>query len=64
VYTQIMLSRGRQPNSPRGDGHCGIHPVNRIEEGRGHTGFVTSGIAYQYVEEAFPEAPVLKLGTS
>jgi len=39
-------------------------PINRIEEGRGDTGFITAGIAYQYVREAFPQAPVLKLGMS
>ena len=36
--------------------------VNRIEEGSLELGIVTSGIAYQYVKEAFPEASVLKLG--
>jgi len=43
-------------------------PFNRVEwpagSGRGvaRRGFVTGGIAYQYVREAFPEAPVFKLG--
>jgi len=37
-------------------------PLNRMEEGMGEIGFITSGISYQYVKEAFPEAPVLKLG--
>lgn len=36
-------------------------PVNIIEEGKGDTGIITSGIAYQYVKEVFPDAPVLKL---
>ncbi|MCD6405788.1 MAG: indolepyruvate ferredoxin oxidoreductase subunit alpha [Planctomycetes bacterium] len=36
--------------------------LNRIEEGSGDVGIITSGIAYQYVREAFPEVPVLKLG--
>lgn len=36
--------------------------VNRIEKGDSKVGFITSGIAYQYVKEACPEASVLKLG--
>ena len=37
-------------------------PENRIEPGTGRRGFITSGVPYNYVKEAFPEAPVLKLG--
>jgi indolepyruvate ferredoxin oxidoreductase alpha subunit len=37
-------------------------PWNRIERGRGKRGFITSGVSYLYVKEAFPEASVLKLG--
>ncbi|MCL1980669.1 MAG: indolepyruvate ferredoxin oxidoreductase subunit alpha [Proteobacteria bacterium] len=37
-------------------------PENRIEPGSGPRGFITSGVPYNYVKEAFPEAPVLKLG--
>ncbi len=37
-------------------------PLNRVEMGDTATGFVTSGTAYLYVKEAFPEASVLKLG--
>ncbi|MCR5278456.1 MAG: indolepyruvate ferredoxin oxidoreductase subunit alpha [Lachnospiraceae bacterium] len=37
-------------------------PVNRIEEGDTRIGFITSGIAYQYVKEVCPDASVLKLG--
>ena len=37
-------------------------PVNRWEKGDGKIGFITSGIAYQYVKEAAPMASVLKLG--
>ena len=36
--------------------------VNRIEWGEKKIGFITSGIAYQYVKEACPNASVLKLG--
>ncbi len=36
--------------------------VNRVEMGDKKLGFITSGIAYQYVKEAAPEASVLKLG--
>ena len=37
-------------------------PVNRIEMGDKKLGFITCGIAYQYVKEACPNASVLKLG--
>jgi len=36
--------------------------INRIEYGDTKIGFITSGIPYQYVKEAFPKASVLKLG--
>ena len=39
-------------------------PFNRVEPGTGDIGFVTSGVAYQYVKEVFPEAPVFKVGLS
>lgn len=40
-------------------------PLNFIEPGRDRrVGFITSGPAYMHVKEAFPEAPVLKLGFS
>ena len=37
-------------------------PVNRMEMGDTKIGFITCGIAYQYVKEVCPEASVLKLG--
>jgi indolepyruvate ferredoxin oxidoreductase alpha subunit len=37
-------------------------PGNRIERGEGKIGFITSGVSYLYVKEAFPGASVLKLG--
>lgn len=37
-------------------------PVNSVEYKDKIRGFITSGIPYQYVKEAFPEASVLKLG--
>ncbi len=37
-------------------------PLNRIEWGDTKIGFITSGIAYQYVKEVCPDASVLKLG--
>ncbi|MBR2344132.1 MAG: indolepyruvate ferredoxin oxidoreductase subunit alpha [Clostridia bacterium] len=37
-------------------------PINRTELRDRKIGFITSGIAYQYVREAAPEASVLKLG--
>ena len=39
-------------------------PFNRAEPGAGDLGFVASGVAYQYVKEVFPEAPVFKVGLS
>ncbi len=36
--------------------------LNRVEKGNGKIGFITSGVAYQYVKEVCPEADVLKLG--
>jgi len=35
---------------------------NRIEDGDTKRGFITAGVSYLYVKEAFPEAAVLKLG--
>ena len=37
-------------------------PVNRMEINDKKIGFITAGIAYQYVKEACPNASVLKLG--
>ncbi|MBA3034199.1 MAG: 4Fe-4S dicluster domain-containing protein [Gammaproteobacteria bacterium] len=40
-------------------------PLNILEPGKDRrVGFVTSGPAYMHVREAFPDAPVLKLGMS
>jgi indolepyruvate ferredoxin oxidoreductase alpha subunit len=41
---------------------AGNYPENRIEWGDRKKGFITSGVSYLYVKEAFPEASVLKLG--
>ncbi|KAF0197006.1 MAG: indolepyruvate ferredoxin oxidoreductase alpha subunit [Bacillota bacterium] len=37
-------------------------PVNRVEWADKKVGVITSGIAYQYVKEAMPDASILKLG--
>ena len=37
---------------------------NRVEAGDTKRGFITGGVSYLYVKEAFPEATVLKLGMS
>ncbi len=37
-------------------------PENRVEPGEGRRGFICAGVSYNYVKEAFPKAPVLKLG--
>ena len=39
-------------------------PLNRIEMGDAEIGFITSGVAYQHVREAYPNASILKLGMS
>jgi indolepyruvate ferredoxin oxidoreductase, alpha subunit len=39
-------------------------PLNRVEPGDTRRGFITGGVSYLYVKEAFPEAAVLKLGIS
>jgi len=36
--------------------------LNRVEPGDTSRGFITSGVSYLYVKEAFPDAAVLKLG--
>ncbi|ANU46174.1 indolepyruvate ferredoxin oxidoreductase subunit alpha [Enterocloster clostridioformis] len=42
------------------DANC--FPINRVEYNDLSVGFITNGIAYQYVKEAMPQASVLKLG--
>lgn len=37
-------------------------PFNRVEEGKGDVGVITSGISYQYAREILPDAHILKLG--
>lgn len=44
-----------------GEDACGME-INRAEYRDTKVGFITSGIPYQYVREAMPEASVLKLG--
>lgn len=39
-------------------------PLNRIEMGDPRLGIIASGVVYQYVKEALPDASVLKLGMS
>jgi len=43
------------------DWSCG-QTFNRIEDGAGEVGIITSGVAYQYAKEVFPDAGFLKLG--
>lgn len=38
------------------------YPLNRVEMRDAKIGIITSGVAYQYVREAAPDASVLKLG--
>ena len=39
-------------------------PLTRVEEGKGDVGVITVGMAYSYVREVLPDAPVLKLASS
>jgi indolepyruvate ferredoxin oxidoreductase alpha subunit len=39
-------------------------PLNRVEWGSRKVGIIASGVAYQYVKEAMPDASFLKLGFS
>ncbi|MGA1825496.1 MAG: thiamine pyrophosphate-dependent enzyme [bacterium] len=41
---------------------CNDLDINRIEWGDKELGFISSGISYTYVKEAFPDASILKLG--
>jgi len=38
--------------------------LNRLEPGEGDFGLIASGVSYQYAREAFPGAPIFKLGFS
>jgi indolepyruvate ferredoxin oxidoreductase, alpha subunit len=42
--------------------HAESSPLNRVELDDARVGIVTSGAAYGYAREAFPEASILKLG--
>ncbi len=43
---------------------AGDSSLNRVEWGSTERGFITGGVSYQYVKEAFPDASLLKLGIS
>ena len=51
-----------EENMRRLDKRAETMALNRVEPGDRSLGFVTAGICYQYVREAFPTASVLKLG--
>lgn len=42
--------------------YADVFPLNRVEPGDRALGVITSGIAYQYARDVFPEASFLKLG--
>ncbi len=42
--------------------YAGTSPLNQIHRGESDLGVISSGIAYQYAREAFPQASFLKLG--
>lgn len=41
---------------------CNAMDINRVEMGDTSVGIITSGICYQYVKDALPDASVLKMG--
>ncbi|MBN0986662.1 thiamine pyrophosphate-dependent enzyme [Amphritea pacifica] len=56
----LMMERDRQLSLLSEE-----HPLNRMDAGIDNSiGFVTSGAAYFHVKEAYPDAPVFKLGLS
>ncbi len=62
-------AKGRIPLMHKRDAQLRLYSedaeINQLEQGSDNRlGFVTSGAAYMHVKEAFPEAPVLKLGFS
>lgn len=56
---QRLAAQKRSAEMARAAAHS---KFNRIEPGRKQIGIITSGVAYQYVKEIFPEFTVLKLG--
>lgn len=56
---QRLAAQKRSAEMARAAAHS---KFNRIEPGKKQIGIITSGIAYQYVKEIFPEFTVLKLG--
>ena len=61
-----MFARGHRLNAQKRSAAmakaAAESPFNRIEKGDTSLGIVTSGVAYQYVKEVFPEFAILKLG--
>ncbi|UCF79069.1 MAG: indolepyruvate ferredoxin oxidoreductase subunit alpha [Candidatus Eiseniibacteriota bacterium] len=57
-----LLRPGVEERMKRLEAFSETFPENRIEEGTGKIGVITSGIAYQYAREVLPEASFLKLG--
>ena len=56
---QRLAAQKRSAEMARAAAHSRF---NRIEPGKKQIGIITSGVAYQYVKEIFPEFTVLKLG--
>ena len=56
---QRLAAQKRSAEMARAAAHS---KFNRIEPGKKQIGIITSGVAYQYVKEIFPEFTVLKLG--
>ena len=56
---QRLAAQKREQEMARAASHS---KFNRIEPGKKQVGIITSGVAYQYVKEIFPEFTILKLG--
>ena len=56
---QRLAAQKREQEMARAASHS---KFNRIEPGKKQVGIITSGVAYQYVKEVFPEFTILKLG--
>ena len=56
---QRLAAQKREQEMSRAASHS---KFNRIEPGKKQVGIITSGVAYQYVKEIFPEFTILKLG--
>lgn len=58
----VKLHVKQESNLKRAAEDANTLPINRVEMRDTRIGVITSGVTYQYVREALPEASVLKIG--